>query len=130
MLLGLLWREHKTEITLPPPTGHFVVGRTTYTWVNNAQTDDEDDSRRAEKALLKLISAAREEVVQNLTIAYGNTSCLLVSLWNSTKLHRQEDCEDGGCNECEESADSILNYDIEEKGPAYAWLDQGAGQVL
>jgi len=69
-------------------------------------------------------------VVQNLTIAYGNTSCLLVSLWNSTKLHRQEDCEDGGCNECEESADSILNYDIEEKGPAYAWLDQGAGQVL
>jgi Platelet-activating factor acetylhydrolase, isoform II len=40
MLLGLLWREHKTEITLPAPTGHFAVGRTTYTWVNNDETDE------------------------------------------------------------------------------------------
>jgi predicted dienelactone hydrolase len=40
MLFGLLWREHKTEITLPAPTGHFAVGRTTYTWVNNAETDE------------------------------------------------------------------------------------------
>ncbi|MGB0036253.1 MAG: hypothetical protein WBP79_12330 [Candidatus Acidiferrales bacterium] len=40
MLLALLWREHKTEITLPVPTGHFAVGRTTYTWVNNAETDE------------------------------------------------------------------------------------------
>jgi len=35
MLLALLWWEHKTEITLPSPTGHFAVGRTTYAWVNN-----------------------------------------------------------------------------------------------
>ena len=40
VLLGLLWREHKTEITLPAPTGHFAVGRTTYTWVNNDETDE------------------------------------------------------------------------------------------
>src|SRR5260370_21379443 len=40
MLLALLWREHKTEITLPAPTGHFAVGRTTYTWVNNTRTDE------------------------------------------------------------------------------------------
>jgi dienelactone hydrolase len=39
VLLGLLWREHKTEITLPAPTGHFAVGRTTYTWVNDDGTD-------------------------------------------------------------------------------------------
>jgi dienelactone hydrolase len=39
-LLGLLWREHKTEITLPTPTGHFAVGRTTYTWVNNDKADE------------------------------------------------------------------------------------------
>jgi predicted dienelactone hydrolase len=39
-LFGLLWREHRTEITLPAPTGHFAVGRTTYTWVNNAETDE------------------------------------------------------------------------------------------
>jgi predicted dienelactone hydrolase len=40
VLLALLWWEHKTEITLPAPTGHFAVGRTTYTWVNNAETDE------------------------------------------------------------------------------------------
>jgi|ERR1700674_2654623 len=52
MLFVLLWREHKTEITLPAPTGHFAVGRTTYTWVNNAQTDE-----------LALSSGAKREVV-------------------------------------------------------------------
>jgi pimeloyl-ACP methyl ester carboxylesterase len=40
MLVALLWLEHKTRITLPGPTGHFAVGRTTYTWVNNAETDE------------------------------------------------------------------------------------------
>jgi predicted dienelactone hydrolase len=39
-LLTLLWWEHKTDITLPAPTGPFAVGRTTYTWVNNAETDE------------------------------------------------------------------------------------------
>ena len=40
VLFGLLRREHKTEITLPEPSGHFTVGRTTYAWVNNAETDE------------------------------------------------------------------------------------------
>src|SRR5258708_974413 len=40
LLFALLWREHKTEITLPEPTGHFAVGRTTYSWVNDAETDE------------------------------------------------------------------------------------------
>ena len=40
MLLVILWREHKTEITLPEPTGHFAVGRTMYIWINNAETDE------------------------------------------------------------------------------------------
>jgi len=40
MLLALLWWEHKTEMTLPAPTGHFAVGRTTYAWLNNTQTDE------------------------------------------------------------------------------------------
>jgi hypothetical protein len=40
VLLALLWLEHKTGITLPVPSGHFAVGRTTYTWVNNAETDE------------------------------------------------------------------------------------------
>ena len=40
VLLTFLWREHKTEITLPEPTGHFAVGRTMYAWVNNAEKDE------------------------------------------------------------------------------------------
>src|SRR5437879_8792886 len=49
MLLALLWREHKTRITLPEPTGHFAVGRTTYTWVNDTQTDELAPSSRSEE---------------------------------------------------------------------------------
>ncbi len=40
ILFGLLWREHKTAITLPTPTGQFAVGRTTLNWVNNLVTDE------------------------------------------------------------------------------------------
>jgi dienelactone hydrolase len=39
-LLGLLWQEHRTEMTLPVPKGHLAVGRTSYAWVNDAQVDD------------------------------------------------------------------------------------------
>jgi predicted dienelactone hydrolase len=49
VLFALLWREHKTRITLPEPTGHFAVGRTTYTWVNNAETDDLAPSSGAQR---------------------------------------------------------------------------------
>jgi len=52
VLSALLWREHKTEITLPSPTGHFAVGRTTYTWVNNAQTDELAPSSGAKREVV------------------------------------------------------------------------------
>ncbi|MCU1316053.1 MAG: family ership [Candidatus Acidoferrum typicum] len=52
MLLALLWREHKTEITLPAPTGHFAVGRTTYAWVNNSQMDELAPSSGAKREVL------------------------------------------------------------------------------
>ncbi|MGH9737254.1 MAG: alpha/beta hydrolase family protein, partial [Candidatus Acidiferrales bacterium] len=39
LLLGVLRHEHNTGVTLPKPTGPFAVGRTMYTWVNNAETD-------------------------------------------------------------------------------------------
>ncbi len=38
-LLGALWLEHRTEVTLPTPTGPFAVGHATYAWVDDAQTD-------------------------------------------------------------------------------------------
>jgi dienelactone hydrolase len=31
-LLGSLWLEHRTEVTLPTPTGPFAVGRATHVW--------------------------------------------------------------------------------------------------
>jgi dienelactone hydrolase len=52
VLLGLLWREHQTEIILPAPTGHFAVGRTTYTWVNNGETDELAPSPGAKRELV------------------------------------------------------------------------------
>jgi predicted dienelactone hydrolase len=38
LLLAVLRHEHQTGVTLPKPTGPFAVGRTMYTWVNNAET--------------------------------------------------------------------------------------------
>jgi dienelactone hydrolase len=38
-LLGLLWLEHRTEITLPTPTGPFAVGRAIYDWTDDANLD-------------------------------------------------------------------------------------------
>jgi dienelactone hydrolase len=55
VLLGLIWLEHRTRITLPEPTGHFAVGRTTYTWVNNAETDELAPSPGAKQDLLAWI---------------------------------------------------------------------------
>ena len=34
LLLAGLWLEHRREITLPTPTGHFAVGRTTFVWTD------------------------------------------------------------------------------------------------
>jgi hypothetical protein len=35
VLLGSLWLEHRTEITLPKPTGQFAAGRRLYDWVDD-----------------------------------------------------------------------------------------------
>ncbi|MFN7995065.1 MAG: hypothetical protein U0Q18_15765 [Bryobacteraceae bacterium] len=40
VLLLVMWREHKTALTLPTPTGLFAVGRTTYTWTNQSEADE------------------------------------------------------------------------------------------
>src|SRR3977135_4155221 len=38
-LLVTLWLEHRTEITLPTPTGSFAVGRAIYDWTNDVTLD-------------------------------------------------------------------------------------------
>ena len=39
VLLGSLWLEHRTEVTLPTPTGPFAVGRATYAWADDVSSD-------------------------------------------------------------------------------------------
>src|SRR5260370_4735468 len=39
VLLASLWLERRTEITLPTPTGSFVVGRAIYDWTDDAKLD-------------------------------------------------------------------------------------------
>ncbi|KAA2256001.1 family membership [Solihabitans fulvus] len=38
-VLGLLWGEHRSDLTLPAPTGPFAVARTSYDWVDQSRTD-------------------------------------------------------------------------------------------
>ena len=38
-LSGLLWKEQRTELTLPTPTGPLAVGRTIYVWADDAHSD-------------------------------------------------------------------------------------------
>ena len=38
-LLGSLWLEHRTAVTLPTPTGTFAVGRAVYDWADNETLD-------------------------------------------------------------------------------------------
>ena len=38
-MLGSVWVEHRTNITLPTPTGPFAVGRTIYDWTDDATLD-------------------------------------------------------------------------------------------
>ena len=39
LLLGALWLDHTRQTTLPTPTGPFAVGRTTYVWTDDADSD-------------------------------------------------------------------------------------------
>jgi len=38
-LLGLLWLDHRSETTLPTPSGPFAVGRATYVWSDAEHAD-------------------------------------------------------------------------------------------
>ncbi len=39
VLLGALWLDHRTEVTLPMPTGPFAVGRAMYAWADDVHSD-------------------------------------------------------------------------------------------
>lgn len=54
-LLSLLWQEHRTDITLPSPTGRFAVGRTSYWWINSARIDSLSPSEGAKREVVAWI---------------------------------------------------------------------------
>jgi predicted dienelactone hydrolase len=39
LLIAALWAEHRTDVTLPAPTGPFAVGRTFFDWVDDRSID-------------------------------------------------------------------------------------------
>jgi pimeloyl-ACP methyl ester carboxylesterase len=39
-LLLMMWREHRTTITLPSPRGTFAVGRVTFAWTDDTPVDE------------------------------------------------------------------------------------------
>jgi pimeloyl-ACP methyl ester carboxylesterase len=63
ILLVVMWAEHRTAITLPPPTGPFAVGRATYAWTNESQIDELAPSPQSKRQVLAWIwyPAARSQ---------------------------------------------------------------------
>jgi predicted dienelactone hydrolase len=54
-LFALLRLDHKKETMLPTPTGHFAVGRTMFTWVSDAETDELAPSLGAKREVVAWI---------------------------------------------------------------------------
>jgi dienelactone hydrolase len=50
--LSALWLEHRSETTLPAPTGSFAVGRSIYDWTEDAQLDRLAPVRGTKRELL------------------------------------------------------------------------------
>jgi dienelactone hydrolase len=89
MLLALLWWEHKTEITLPAPTGHFAVGRTTYTWVNNVETDELAPSPGAKREVVVWIWYPAANATSAPSVKYLPTAWRLALAQHSSVLMSQ-----------------------------------------
>ena len=51
-LLGALWLEHRSEVTLPAPTGPFAVGRAVYDWTDELTLDPLAPVPRTNRELL------------------------------------------------------------------------------
>jgi hypothetical protein len=52
VLSGSVWIEHRTEITLPTPTGPIAVGRAVYDWADDATSGKQVLEPEANRELL------------------------------------------------------------------------------
>jgi predicted dienelactone hydrolase len=73
-LLGSLWLEHRTELTLPTPTGPFAVGRAIYDWTDDAAVDALAPVSGTKRELLVWIwyPSTREQLASAQSVAVGD----------------------------------------------------------
>lgn len=67
-LFGFLWLEHRSEVTLPTPTGSFAVGRAIHDWTDSVAVDTLAPVPGTKRELLVWIwypSAATQSVVMD-----------------------------------------------------------------
>jgi dienelactone hydrolase len=123
-LVGSLWLEHRTETTLPTPTGPFAVGRAIYDWVDSKTLDALAPMPGTKRELLVWIwypSAAGQSVAMDdyvpgqMRAAAGPAGGLLGLLTrNLSKVH----------------AHSIRNADLSPQQRSYPVLIMRAGASL
>jgi hypothetical protein len=51
-LTGVLYLEHRSEVTLPAPTGPFAVGRALFDWVDDGTLDASSPAPGSKRELL------------------------------------------------------------------------------
>jgi hypothetical protein len=78
-LFFLLWRDHRSEISLLVPTGHFAVGRSTFTSINEAEMDELAPSPRTKRVVVAWMWYPASATSKNTTpaeyLACGVADC-------------------------------------------------------
>jgi predicted dienelactone hydrolase len=96
-LLGSLWLEHRSDVTLPTPTGPLAVGRAVYDWVDEATVDKLAPAAGTKRELLVWIwypatpgqSAADDYIPAKLRGGETPTGSLILEMLSRdlTKVH-------------------------------------------
>ncbi len=125
-LLGALWLERRTELTLPPPTGSFAVGRAIYDWTDDARLDTLAPVPGTKRELLVWIwypSAAEQSVAMDdyvpaqMRAAVEGASGPLISKFLTRDLSKVH-------------AHSIRNSDVSPRQRSYPVVIMRAGASL
>lgn len=120
-LLGSLWLEHRSAITLPTPTGPFAVGRDVYDWADDKTLDTLAPVAGTKRELLVWIwypSDAAQSVATNAYLpaqmrpaAAPPSGPLRLLTRDLSKVH----------------AHSIANADVSSRQPSYPVVIMRAG---
>jgi hypothetical protein len=125
-LIGSLWLEHRTGVTLPTPTGPFAVGRALYDWSDDETLDTLAPLPETKRELLVWIwypteagqSAAMDDYVPApLRTAVERSRGALNSKFLTRDLSKVH-------------AHSIRNSDVSSQQPSYPVVIMRAGGSL